>query len=240
MRNKIMLTGLITCLAAGPVFADKASREENVGVGVGATVGAIAGGPVGLIIGAAFGAKIGDGYHERNEQVDALSSSLEGSEDRASRLERNVQSLNGQIAGLDSEVERLRETSSPELVSLLQAGIAMDLLFRTDEDVLADATGSRLQELAATLATMQDVQIQLDGFADERGDAIYNQQLSVRRAEHVRGVLLASGIPAARIQISAHGEAPALDANIDSYALDRKVSLTLYVPDSASFAANPK
>ena len=240
MRNKTILIGLIASLIAVPVFAATASKEESVGVGVGATIGAFAGGPLGLIIGAAIGAKVGDGYDRRNDQVDTLSSSLVGSENHVARLERDIRLLNGEIAGLDSEVARLHDTSSPELVSLLQAGIAMDLLFRTDEDVLADSTGSKLQELAVTLATMQDVQIQLDGFADERGDATYNQQLSVRRAEHVRGVLLASGIPESRIQVNAHGESPAMDANADSYALDRKVSLTLYVAENASFAANPR
>ena len=112
-------------------------------------------------------------------------------------------------------------------------------MFRTDEDVLADTTGGKLQKLATTLAAMQDVQIQLDGFADERGDATYNQQLSVRRADHVRDILLANGISASRIQVNAHGESPAPDSNVDSYALERKVSLTLYVDESTSFASNP-
>jgi outer membrane protein OmpA-like peptidoglycan-associated protein len=226
-------------LAATPVFAKSASKEEKVGVGLGAVVGAVAGGPVGVIIGAALGAKVGDGYYQRDEKVDGLTASLHGSESRAARLEADIHALNGQIAGLDVEVERLRESSRPELVSLMQAGIAVDLLFRTDEDVLSDSTGDKLQQLAATLATMHNVQIQLDGFADERGDASYNQQLSVRRAEHVRDVLLANGIPATRIQLNAHGENPATDTNIDSYALDRKVSLTLYIADSTSLASNP-
>ena len=62
----------------------------------------------------------------------------------------------------------------------------MDLLFRTDEAVLADSTGIRLQELATTLATMPDIHLQLDGFADERGDESYNQDLSRQRVEFVR------------------------------------------------------
>ena len=244
MRKKIILLSLITSLAAGPAFAstssnNSASKEENIGIGLGATIGAIAGGPVGLIVGAAMGATVGDGYHQRNDKVDSLSASLGTSDARAAQLEGDIRSLNGEIAGLDNEVERLRETSSPELVSLLQAGIAMDLLFRTDEDQLAVATNGKLQQLATTLAAMQDVQIQLDGFADERGDATYNQQLSVRRAEHVRDVLQANGVSASRIQINAHGESPAIDTNTDSYALERKVSLTLYVEDSTSFASNP-
>ncbi|MDX1404550.1 MAG: OmpA family protein [Woeseiaceae bacterium] len=231
-RNTI-LAGCITALAAAPAFAESPSKEENIGVGVGAVVGAIAGGPVGFIIGAAAGAKLGDEFHVRNTEIDELTASLEGSQDEISKLERNIAALGG-------DIERLQSESRPELLALLQAGIEMDLLFRTDEHTLADTTGSRLTELARSLATMPDVFVRLDGFADERGDAEYNRKLSVRRAEHVMHVLLANGVPASRITVNAHGESPAADDKLDSLAFERKVSLTLYVDAAPSFAANPQ
>ena len=239
MRKITILAGIAIALFTAPAFADSASKEENIGIGTGIVIGAVAGGPIGAMVGAAFGAKIGDNYHQKDEQVDNLTASLNGSQSKVAQLEGDIRSLNGEVAGLDSEVERLRNSSNPELVSLMQAGIAMDLLFRTDEDILSDETGSKLAQLATTLASMQDVQIRLDGFADERGDATYNQQLSERRAQHVRDVLLANGIPESRIQVNSHGETPAVDQNIDSFALDRKVSLTLYVDETTSFASNP-
>jgi len=123
---------------------------------------------------------------------------------------------------------------------LLEAGIEIDLLFRTDEYILADPTGKRLGELAASVSANPDIQIRLDGFADERGDETYNQELSERRVEYVRDVLTKSGIPASRISVNAHGESPAIDATADSYALERRVSLTLYMGDTPSFASNPR
>ncbi len=233
MRNKIILAGLIAVMAAAPAFAERASKEESIGVGAGAAIGVIAGGPIGLVVGAALGAKLGEEFFQRDTEIDRLSASLRGSEDRVIELERDVVALGG-------DLKRMQQESRPELLSLLQAGIEMDLLFRTDEDVLSSTTGSRLQQLAASLATMPDVFVRLDGFADERGDAAYNQKLSVRRAEHVMHVLLANGVPAARISVKAHGESPAADDNVDSFAFERKVSLTLYVEDSPSFAANPQ
>jgi outer membrane protein OmpA-like peptidoglycan-associated protein len=86
---------------------------------------------------------------------------------------------------------------------------------------------------------MSDVNIRLDGFADERGDATYSHGLSERRVQHVRDLLVQNGVPESRIKVTAHGESPAADTNIDSYALERKVSLTLYVEDTKSFAATP-
>ncbi len=233
MRNKIILTGLIAILAAAPAFAESASKEESIGVSAGAVIGVIAGGPVGLVVGAALGAKLGEEFSQRDTEIDQLSASLQGSQSRVNELERDVVALGG-------DLQRMQEESRPELLSLLQAGIEMDLLFRTDEDVLSATTGSRLQQLAASLASMPDVFVRLDGFADERGNSAYNQKLSARRAEHVMHVLLANGVPAARISIRAHGESPAADNNVDSFAFERKVSLTLYIEDSPSFAANPQ
>lgn len=241
MRNTFIITALLAGTLATPGFAaaESASREEKVGVGAGAAIGAIAGGPVGLIIGAAIGAKIGDEFNQRNGEVDALGTSLNASETRAADLRGDVETLNRDVEQLTSDLHRMQQVARPELLSLLQAGIEMDLLFRTDEDVLTSETGGRIQQLAASLAGMQDVRIQLDGFADERGDESYNQELSARRVQNVRQMLVASGIKPSRINISAHGESPVDDKSLDSFALQRKVSLTLYLGDEQSFAANP-
>ena len=229
--NKIITVVLIVVLTASPAFAAKASKEENVGVGAGAVVGALAGGPIGFFIGAAIGAKVGDTMHDKSNTIDSLSGSLDQSQ-------RDVRELNYDADSLSAELERLQAVDRPELVSLMQAGIAMDLLFRTDEHVLADTTGGRLAELAGELATMSDIRVQLDGFADERGDSEYNLQLSEKRVEFVREQLVAAGISPSRIQVSAHGEAPAQDESVDSYALERRVSLRLFIDNSRPLASN--
>jgi outer membrane protein OmpA-like peptidoglycan-associated protein len=115
----------------------------------------------------------------------------------------------------------------------------MDLLFRTDETALTDTTGDRLAQMASTLATMPDIRIQLDGFADERGDADYNFELSERRVEFVRNLFIASGVHPARINVAAHGESVAQDATIDSYAFERRVSVKLFINNAQSVASNP-
>jgi outer membrane protein OmpA-like peptidoglycan-associated protein len=240
MRSKILVIGLLAGLIATPAMADgTASKKETIGIGVGGVIGAVAGGPVGFIVGAAFGAKIGDEFHEKDTEVISLSDSLAGSKEKISELETSVDALNSDIDSLGGDLQRMRAVARPELLTLMQAGIAMDLLFRTDEHVLGVNTDTRLRELAASLATMPDVFVQLDGFADERGDAQYNQKLSVLRAEHVRDILISNGVQESRIKLAAHGESPAADDNIDSFALERKVSLTLFVEESPSFASNP-
>lgn len=229
--NKIITVVLTVVLTASPAFAAKASKEENIGVGTGAVVGALAGGPIGFFIGAAIGAKVGDTMHEKSNTIDSLSGSLQQSQS-------DVRARNNDIESLSAELQTLQTVDRPELVSLMQAGIAMDLLFRTDEHVLADTTGGRLAELAGELATMSDLRVQLDGFADERGDSDYNLELSQKRVEFVRDQLVAAGVDRSRIQVSAHGEAPAQDESVDSYALERRVSLKLFIDNSRPLASN--
>ncbi len=240
IAGKLVSLAVLTALSAGPVAAEtRTSKEEATGVGIGATVGALAGGPVGFMVGAAAGAWLGDSFSKKKQEVTALSGSLDQASSRLADLELEVRRMGDEGQKTDSELARLRALAKPELLALLQSGIEMDLLFRTDEYVLADTTGSRLTQLATTLATLPDVYIQIDGFADERGDAVYNQVLSTRRADHVRDVLTAAGVTPSRIKVAAHGESAAIDSSIDSYALDRRVGLTLYVEDNSSLASNP-
>ena len=86
---------------------------------------------------------------------------------------------------------------------------------------------------------MPDIYIQLDGFADERGDEDYNLALSERRVQYIRDQLVAAGIDPDRINVTAHGESVATEATLDSYALERRVSVTLFIDDAEVVAATP-
>lgn len=234
MRNTLtfmIVAALLTGLAVMPAqAASKTSKPEAVGIGTGAVVGAAAGGPVGLIVGAAIGARLGDRWHDRGEQIETLTSSLEKSRSSTVVLERDIDILT-------AEISQLRSVSRPELVNLLQAGIEMDLLFRTDETALVDTTGDRLYQLASTLASMPHIRIQLDGFADERGDEDYNLKLSEKRVDFVRELFVTAGVRPNRISATAHGESVAQDESIDSYALERRVSVKLFIDDTPSVAS---
>jgi outer membrane protein OmpA-like peptidoglycan-associated protein len=241
MRKTISAITALGLVMMVPVAAQAAaSKQERIGVGAGAVVGAAAGGPVGLIIGAAIGAGIGDNMERKNAAIETLSSELSASRSEVVRLERDIGRMDRNLDALSAELQQLQRYASPEMANLLEAGIALDLLFRTDEAVLADTTGSRLHDLATTIAAMPGIQVQLDGFADERGDEHYNQELSEQRVEFIRDQLVAAGVDVSRITATAHGESPAQDDSADSYALERRVSLKLYTDDVTSVAANPE
>jgi outer membrane protein OmpA-like peptidoglycan-associated protein len=231
-KTAIATIAAVSLLAAAPgQAAQRSAKNESIGVGSGAVVGAIAGGPVGFIIGAAIGAKLGETIDRKNQSIAGLQETVDDSRSKIVRLEREFDELGG-------EIERLEQLSRPELIDLMQAGIEMDLLFRTDEAVLADATRDRLAQLAGTLAAMSDIRIQLDGFADERGAAEYNQTLSGRRVQFIRDQFVAAGVHPDLISATAHGESAAEDDTPDSYALERRVSVRLFLSDSPSLASN--
>lgn len=232
MRNLLAIILTVALAAAAPAAMAKSSKEESIGVGSGVVIGAIAGGPVGAFIGAAIGATLGDSMHRKNSEIDELAGSLDSSRSDVAELESDLRSLN-------AELQRLEQIDRPQLVSLMQAGIAMDLLFRTDEHVLADTTGDRLAKLGAHVAQMSNAYVQLDGFADERGDADYNLALSQKRVEFVRDQLIAAGIDPLRIRVTAHGESRAQDETADSYALQRRVALTLFISSDDEVSAEP-
>ncbi len=214
--------------------AGRVARRRRVGVGCDPLVCDALDGAISQsgIIGAAVGAKLGDSVHKKNERIVTLQNTVQDSAASVAGLEQDIDELN-------AEVLRLQNVARPELVALMQAGIDMDLLFRTDEYALTDTTGNRLSQMAAMLANMPGVQIQLDGFADERGDADYNHALSEKRVEFVRNLFIAAVVHPTRINASAHGEVVAQTPDIDSYALERRVSVKLFIDNSQSVASNP-
>ncbi len=234
MRTTVIatITAVAVLFSVPAAAAEKSHRNQNIGVSSGAVIGAIAAGPVGAIVGAAIGAKVGDKFDDKNVEIASLETSVDSSNGRVARLENDIDSMG-------AELDRLNELARPELLDLMQAGIEMDLLFRTDEAVVADTTGVRLSTLAGTLARMNDVYIQLDGFADERGDEAYNKALSERRVQFIRDQFVAAGVHPDRISTAAHGESIAQDDSLDSFALERRVSVRLFIDDSPSLAANP-
>ena len=81
-----------------------------------------------------------------------------------------------------------------------------------------------LRRQAAWLKRYSNVAVTLEGHTDERGTREYNLALGERRAQAVKNVLVALGIPASRVQTISYGkERPAIPHSDDqSYAQNRR------------------
>jgi len=147
-----------------------ASSNENkraeVGAGGGAATGAVVGGALGGWKGAAVGAVTG--------------------------------ALAGGAAGhlLDKQAQELkaRDLRATRTVDGILVQLKDDLLFDTDSDVIKPEAVDQLAQLGDVLAKYPDDHIQVVGFTDASGRLAHNEELSQRRAEAVRKVLVERGV----------------------------------------------
>jgi outer membrane protein OmpA-like peptidoglycan-associated protein len=90
------------------------------------------------------------------------------------------------------------------------------VLFAFDSDSLEPIGVAMLHETAGTLAARPEIELlEIRGYADERGDVVYNQALSLRRAERVRDWLVAHGVSGERLVVAGHGEHELVEAGAD-------------------------
>jgi len=92
------------------------------------------------------------------------------------------------------------------------AATAGDRVFFAYDQSTISAEGQQiLQRQAEWLKRYPRVSVTIEGHCDERGTREYNLALGERRAQGVKNVLVALGIPAARIQTISYGkERPAV------------------------------
>ena len=240
LRGCALGLALSGCAAVSAAYAGEsqerprgASKQENIGAVSGLMVGAVAAGPVGAMIGLAAGAVLGDRYHKQAQSRAALAKDLERSETQRGQLLDNVAQLDGSL----SQARTRNEELAAQLAHTDQLGI--DVSFRTGDDSVAAQAMAPLLKLGALAASLPQAQLCVAGFADPRGTDAYNDELSLRRATNVAAVLVSAGVPRERIRLEGHGKTEAREAggDLDAYALERRVTVRLQMPEPTEVAA---
>ena len=97
--------------------------------------------------------------------------------------------------------------------------------FAYDRANISVATAPVLDRVASLLRGSAGISLTIEGHADERGGATYNEKLSQRRADAVRAYLAAAGIAPARMKTQALGKTkPEVTADsLEGHALNRRV-----------------
>src|ERR1700722_1461955 len=88
----------------------------------------------------------------------------------------------------------------------LAASAGDRVFFAYDQSTISDEGQQILQRQAQWLQKYPQVSITIEGHCDERGTREYNLALGERRAQAVKNVLVALGVPAARIQTISYGK----------------------------------
>lgn len=106
----------------------------------------------------------------------------------------------------------------------LAATVGDRVLFATDSYRIAPDQLPILQRQAEWMNRHRQVQVTVEGHADERGTREYNLALGQRRANAARDILVSGGVAPARIQTISYGkDRPAdLGSNAAAWAQNRR------------------
>lgn len=228
-----------------------ASKEENIGVFTGAAVGAAAGGPLGAMIGIVAGALLGNHYHRQSAidhalaarnralatQNDNLAASLGRSEQERQGLAGKLDLATQSLAGVEAQRAALDRTVQ------LSDAIETEVLFATADASLNSLELPALRKIGALAASLPaGVKVRVDGYADPRGPAAFNDDLSLQRAEAVALALEKAGCPEDRLTIEGHGSAQSTSppGDLDAYAFDRRVTVRLEGAPAVARTRSPR
>jgi len=183
---------------------ETAGKRTAIGAGVGAAAGA----GVGALLGGWKGAAIGAG-------VGVLAGGSVGL-----YLDKQAKEL--------EQVAEVKRTENGLLVQMKG-----DILFDTDSAVAKEDAVERLLKVGDILAKYSDDRVRIEGHTDSQGNAKYNEELSMRRAQTVREVLLGRGVQPAQVTALGMGETRPVADNKTAAgrAQNRRVELHIDVPN---------
>ncbi|MDC0738008.1 OmpA family protein [Cognatishimia sp. SS12] len=198
---------LVLAGCTDPNYAGIDRTNTKGGAAIGAAVGGIFGAATaddkgkGALRGAAIGAGIG---------------ALVGNE-----LDKQEADLR---RSLDNDDVRITNTGDRLIVTLPQ-----DILFATDSSSVRPDLQRDLRAIAGNLNAYPNSTIQVIGHTDNVGDATYNQDLSLRRANSVASVLRNAGVPSSRILAMGRGEDQPVASNLtaEGRAQNRRVEIVI-------------
>ena len=203
----IFLLPLLLLSACAP--QTRTQKGGLYGAAGGAAAGAIIGQVIGkntqsTLIGAAIGTAVG-----------GLAGAGIGN-----MMDRQEQDLNQALAASDAAAVR-REGN---LIAITLKG---DFVFDVNSAQVKPGMYSELDRIAGVMVQYPQTVIQIEGHTDSTGSESYNMDLSRRRAESVRNLMLQRGVASSRMQVVAYGESMPVAGNQTAAGrqLNRRVEL---------------
>src|SRR5438309_6213433 len=138
---------------------------------------------------------------------------------------------------LDKQAQELKQVA--ENTRRTEDGILVDLksklLFSTDSAVLKPDAVEQIAKLGDILVKYPEDRIRIQGHTDSTGTAAHNEELSLRRAQAVREVLLSRGVRQEQMIVEGVGEARTIadNATAGGRSRNRRVELHIDVPQTS-------
>ena len=114
-------------------------------------------------------------------------------------------------SNLDSQIQGDVYTGT-DTVEYLAKGVPDRVFFATNESILTTKARDTLRKQAAWLRENSNVNVVIEGHADERGTREYNLALGERRANAAKDYLMTYGVSADRISVISYGKERPVDS----------------------------
>lgn len=143
------------------------------------------------------------------EQADLSREESEQAKRKAARLlaetERMRQQREKELDRMKDALGRIADTRRTPMGMVVNLG-EDSFLFDFDKDTLRPENRELLSRIAGVLLASHGYRLQVYGHTDDLGPAVYNQDLSQRRAQSVTNYLVEAGIPKELVNVQGFGE----------------------------------
>jgi outer membrane protein OmpA-like peptidoglycan-associated protein len=189
---------------------------------------------------------------EVNDKVESVSKSLEETQERTRKNEAAINEANQKIAQVDQKAGAAAQSATEARSAADQASTKAEAVekaskrivyettlsedqgnFKFGKAMLPDSAKARLDEVVKQLKDNPNgAYIEVEGYTDNRGSKVYNQQLGLERAEAVKRYLYEQHqIPLHRISVISYGAEKPIAPNKtrDGRAKNRRVVVKVLV-----------
>jgi outer membrane protein OmpA-like peptidoglycan-associated protein len=195
MKTLIILSAVTLFMVASCATESKTKKGAAYGAGGGAIAGAIAGQLIGgntesTLIGAAIGAAVGGAAGAGVGHM----------------MDKQEQEMRQALA--DSEAASIRREGN-----LLAITLRGDVTFDHDSAIVRPGLYTEIDRIANVMLQYPDTVIRVEGHTDSTGTEEYNMDLSARRADSVKNLIVQKGVAPVRLETMAFGESSPVATN---------------------------
>jgi outer membrane protein OmpA-like peptidoglycan-associated protein len=202
------------------------SKKETASFGIGAIVGGLIAGPPGAIIGAVGGSWFGHRETEADKDIAKLEKELNA---KSIELAYQQNELASSKSAFQKEFQKVVLSQEIQSLEKLSQGISYVIYYKTDDAEIRHDIRPQIHQLVDLIKHYQQIQIQIEGYADFRGSEKYNLMLSKKRIDKVRAEFINAGISSQRLHTHPYGEkrTSAVQGDKETYFFDRRVTINL-------------
>lgn len=168
----------------------------------------------------------------QSDAIAGQTAALAAKDQQIASQDTQIASRDTQIAAKDAELSEARDHLREYDMTTTDLGSTMvlqDVSFETGKSDLLPGGVNRLQALINYLRLSPNTRVRIEGYTDSVGGASYNQQLSLARANAVKGILSGANIDGGRIDTFGSGldKPVASNATVSGRQANRRVEITL-------------